>query len=73
MPFSERRVARLMSIAVSAAVVAADIVLFVAFLRYLPGRIPDNWLWLIGVGIVGILAFAVRRIAVHYRLYREDR
>jgi len=73
MPFSERRVARVMSIAVSAAVVLADVVLFVAFLRYLPGRIPASWVWLIGAGIVAIFLFALRRVMLHYRLYREDR
>jgi hypothetical protein len=72
MPFSERRVARLMSIAVSAAVAVADVVLFLAFLRYLPGRIPSSWVWLIGAGIVAIFLFATRRIMVHYRLYRVD-
>lgn len=73
MPFSERRAARLMSIAVSAAVALADVVLFIAFMRYLPGRIPNNWLWLIGAGIVAIFLFALRRVLLHYRLYREER
>lgn len=73
MPFSERRVARLMSITVSAAVAVADVVLFFAFLRYLPGRIPGSWVWLIGAGIVGVFLFAARRAMLHYRLYREDR
>jgi hypothetical protein len=73
MPFSERRVARLISIAVSAAVVLADVILFVAFLRYLPGRIPHSWVWLIGAGIAAIFLFALRRALLHYRYYREGR
>jgi ABC-type multidrug transport system permease subunit len=73
MQFSERRVARLMSIAVSAAVAVADVILFFAFLHYLPGRIPGSWVWMIGAGIVVIFLFAARRTVIHYRLYREER
>jgi hypothetical protein len=73
MPFDERRVARVMSIIVSAAVAVADVVLFFAFMRYLPGRIPESWLWMIGAGIAGIFLFAARRAVLHYRLYREGR
>ena len=71
MPFSERRVARLLSIVVSAAVAVADVVLLVAFVRYLPGRIPENWLWGIGAGIAVIFLFALWRVVANYRLYRQ--
>jgi hypothetical protein len=72
MPFSERRLARLISIVISAAVVLADVYLFIAFIRYLRDQIPQSWAWLIGAGIGMIFLFALRRLLVHIRLYRLD-
>ncbi len=69
--WTERRTARLASIIVSAAVVVADVVLVIAFLRFLPGTIPGRWLVLIAIGILGIFLFALRRVIVHVRLFRR--
>ena len=68
---TERRAARLASIIVSAAVVVADVVLVIAFLRYLPGAIPRRWMVLISIGILGIFLFALRRVIVHVSLFRR--
>jgi hypothetical protein len=70
MSVTERRVARLVSIVISAAVVVADVYLFVTFLRYLRDQIPPNWVWMIGAGIILIFAFALWRLLNHIRLYR---
>ena len=70
--WSERRTARAASIVVSAAVVVADVFLIWAFLRYLPDALPPRWLYLIAAGILGILLFALRRVIVHIRLFRQD-
>ena len=72
MSFSERRLARLVSIIISAAVILADAYLFFAFIRYLRDQIPQTWAWLIGAGIGVIFLFALRRLLVHIRLYRLD-
>jgi len=70
MSLTERRVARLVSIVVSAAVVVADVYLFVTFVRVLRGQLPPGWIWMIGSGIVLIFAFALWRLVNHIRLYR---
>ena len=72
MPLTERRIARLVSIVISAAVVVADVYLFFTFIRYLRGQLPTSWVWLIGSGIILIFVFALRRMLVHIRLYRLD-
>ena len=72
MPLTERRIARLVSIVVSAAVVVADVYLFATFLRFLRGQLPPGWIWMIGTGIVLIFAFALWRLLNNIRLYRLD-
>jgi protein-S-isoprenylcysteine O-methyltransferase Ste14 len=73
MPLTERRIARLVSIVVSAAVVVADVYLFVTFVRFLRDQLPPSWIWMIGTGIVLIFVFALWRLLNHIRLFRLDR
>jgi len=70
--WTERRVARFITILASAAVVAADVYLFFMFRQH-AGAFPPPWDRAIPVGIAGILLFAVWRLRRQVRLFREDR
>ena len=73
--WTERRVARLATLVVAATVVALDIVLFVVYLRTV-GRLVKEWpayRIMIPAGILAIFLFALRRLVVQARLFREDR
>jgi hypothetical protein len=72
--WTERRAARLATLLVSAAVVIASVVLFVSFVRAVPG-LPGGWgaYWYIPAGIAAVCAFALRRFLTQLRLFREDR
>ena len=64
--------ARLASVATSAAVVAADIVLFVVYQQNASAFVPP-WRAVVPIGIGGILVFAAGRLRRQIRLFREDR
>lgn len=70
--WTERRVARLVTIISSAAVVAADVALFLVF-RGNAGAFQPPWTTVIPIGIGGILLFALTRLRRQIRLFREDR
>jgi hypothetical protein len=70
--WTERRVARLVSIFSSGAVVVADVALFFVF-RHHADAFPPPWPTLIPVGIAGILLFALARLRRQIRYFREDR
>lgn len=70
--WTERRVARLASVVTSAAVVVADIVLFVVYTQNASAFAPP-WRTVIPIGIAGILLFAGARLRRQIRLFREDR
>jgi len=69
--WTERRVARFMTIIASAAVVAADIGLFFVY-RQNAAAFPPPWRSLIPVAIAGILLFAAWRLRRQIRLFRAD-
>ena len=68
----EQRVARLITMAISAAVVVADIWLLVTFVRAASG-LPGGWqrYWYIPAGIAGIFVFATARFIRHLKAYRR--
>jgi Na+/proline symporter len=72
--WTERRTARLATVLVAAAVVVADIVLFLVFAGTAKA-LPGGWTayWYIPAGILAVLLFALRRLIVQLRLFREDR
>jgi peptidoglycan/LPS O-acetylase OafA/YrhL len=70
--WTERRVARLASVVTSAAVVAADIVLFVVYQQNAAAFVPP-WRAVVPIGIAAILLFAGARLRRQIRLFREDR
>jgi hypothetical protein len=69
--WTERRVARFVTILSSGAVVVADVVLFLMFRRN-AGAFPSPWSSVIPIGIAGILLFALARLRRQIRLFRED-
>jgi uncharacterized membrane protein len=69
--WTERRVARLFTIIVSAAVVAADIGLFFVYRQY-ASAFPPPWNSLTPVAIAGILLFAAARLRRQIRLFQQD-
>jgi len=70
--WSERRVARLVTMIASATVVAADVGLFFVF-RQTAAAFPPPWRSIIPIGIASILLFALARFRRQLRLFREDR
>ena len=70
--WTERRVARLVTIFSSGAVVVADVALFFVFREH-AGAFPEPWNTAIPIGIAGILLFALARLRRQIRLFREDR
>jgi len=70
--WTERRVARFITILSSGAVVVADVALLFVFKRH-AGSFPEPWNTAIPVGILGVLVFAVARLVRQIRLFREDR
>ena len=70
--WTERRVARLASVVTSAAVVAADVVLFVVYQQNVSAFVPP-WRTVVPIAILAILLFAVTRLRRQIRLFREDR
>ncbi len=72
--WTERRTARFATILVAGTVVVADIVLFYVFIG-IAKHLPGGWtsFWYIPAGILAVLLFALRRLLVHLRLFREDR
>ena len=69
--WTERRVARLITVISSAAVVAADIGLFFVY-RQNQAAFPPPWRTVIPVAIAGILLFAAARLRRQIRLFRAD-
>ncbi len=69
--WTERRVARLVTMVASAAVVAADIGLFFVYRQH-AAAFPPPWHSLIPVAIAGILLFAAVRLRRQIRLFRQD-
>jgi len=71
--WTERRAARLATMLVSGAVVAADLVLLAVFIRIGSG-LPGGWraYWYIPAGIVLVFAFATRRFLNHLALFRNN-
>jgi peptidoglycan/LPS O-acetylase OafA/YrhL len=70
--WTERRVARIASVVSSAAVVVADVVLFVVYQQNASAFVPP-WRTVVPVGIAAILVFAGARLRRQIRLFREDR
>jgi peptidoglycan/LPS O-acetylase OafA/YrhL len=70
--WTERRVARLASVVTSAAVVVADVVLFVVYQQNASAFVPP-WRTVVPIGIAAILLFAGVRLRRQIRLFREDR
>ncbi len=72
--WTERRTARFATILVAGAVVVADLVLFFVFTGTAK-QLPGGWttFWYIPAGIFAVLLFALRRLLVQVRLFREDR
>jgi hypothetical protein len=70
--FSEQRMARLVTMAISAAVVVADVWLLVVFVGAASG-LPGGWraYWYIPAGILGIFVFAFARFLRHLAAYRR--
>jgi len=70
--WEERRIARLITMAISAAVVVADVWLLVVFVRAASG-LPGGWraYWYIPAAIAGIFVFALARFLRHLRKYRQ--
>jgi len=71
--WTERRIARLATILVAGAVLVADVILFLVFTR-IAKQLPGGWtsFWYIPAGILAVLLFALRRLLVQLRLFRED-
>jgi hypothetical protein len=70
--WTERRVARFVTILSSGAVVVADVVLFIMFRQH-GAAFPPPWSSVIPIGIAGILLFALARLRRQIRYFREDR
>ncbi|HLQ66095.1 MAG TPA: hypothetical protein VK123_02570 [Candidatus Limnocylindrales bacterium] len=70
--WTERRVARLVTILASAAVVAADVALFFVY-RQTAAVFPPPWRTVIPVGIGGVFLFAAGRLRRQIRLFQQDR
>jgi TRAP-type C4-dicarboxylate transport system permease small subunit len=70
--WTEQRIARLITMAVSGAVVVADIWLLVVFIIGASG-LPGGWLryWYLPAGILGIFFFAGARFLRHLKAYRR--
>ncbi|HSQ60202.1 MAG TPA: hypothetical protein VLT84_07190 [Acidobacteriota bacterium] len=68
----EQRIARLITMAISAAVVVADVWLLVTFVRVASG-LPGGWqrYWYIPAGIAGVFVFALARFLRHLKAYRR--
>ena len=71
--WTERRAARLFTLMASGAVVAADVVLLVVFLR-VADTLPGGWkaYWDIPAGIFGVLLFAGGRFLRQLNLFLRD-
>jgi len=71
--WTERRMARFVTILISAAVVVADIALFFVFLGRASG-LPGGWrpYWYIPAGILAVLVFASLRLIRHIKSFRAD-
>lgn len=70
--WTERRVARFVTILSSGAVVVADIVLFVMFRQH-AGAFAPPWSTVIPLAIACIFLFAMARLRRLIRYFREDR
>jgi hypothetical protein len=70
--WSEARLARLVTMAISAAVVVADLWLLVVFIQAASG-LPGGWrsYWYIPAGIAGIFVFAFGRFLRHLGAFRR--
>ena len=71
--WTERRLARFVTILISAAVVVADIALLFVFIGRAEG-LPGGWrpYWYIPAGIVAVLVFASLRLVRHIKGFRRD-
>lgn len=71
--WTERRMARFVTILISAAVVIADVALFFVFLGRASG-LPGGWrpYWYIPAGILAVLVFASARLVRHIKSFRAD-
>ena len=71
--WTERRMARFVTILVSAAVVVADIALLFVFIGRAEG-LPGGWrpYWYIPAGIIAVLVFASARLIRHIKGFRRD-
>ena len=71
--WTERRTARLATMVVSGAVVVADLVLLIAFVRSSDG-LPGGWkaYWYIPAGIGAIFLFALSRLRRQLALFLRD-
>ncbi len=72
--WSERRVARLSTLVVAAAVVLLDLVLFYVYFRTVAPMLRDLpiYRYMIPAGILAVFLFALRRFLSQLRLFRED-
>ena len=73
--WTERRIARLATLVVAGAVVLLDVVLFFVYLKTVAPLVKDwpAYQVMIPAGILAVLLFALRRLLVQLRLFREDR
>ena len=72
--WTERRVARLSTLVVAAAVVVLDVVLFAVYFRSVAPMLQDLPIYRYGIpaGILAVFLFALRRLLTQLRLFRED-
>jgi hypothetical protein len=70
--WNEQRLSRLVTMAISAAVVVADVWLLVTFIRN-ASALPGGWqrYWYIPAGIAGIFVFALARFVRHLKAFRR--
>ena len=71
--WTERRTARLATMLVSGAVVVADLLLLIVFLRS-SGSLPGGWrpYWYIPAGIAAVFLFALSRLRRQLGLFVKD-
>jgi len=71
--WTERRAARFATMLISGAVVAADLLLLFAFVRF-ASTFPGGWqqYWYIPAGIAGVFLFALGRFRRQLSLFIQD-
>ena len=71
--WTERRAARFATMLISGAVVAADLLLLIAFVRSASG-LPGGWkpYWYIPAAIAGVFLFALARFRRQLALFIQD-